>query len=630
MLKFSNGGRMVQRESELPDLEGAHHLYLDFETTSGDPKNTSLNPWFNCSILGACVTADDAPGAWYVPVRHKYGGNLSLAVVLRWISRLVRTCRSWVNHNVKYDAHVLANEGVFFDCELVCTLTLAKIIDSDRMNYGLSALSNDWLKNDVSSYERRIKTFLAGIKSKDYGDVAVDVMAEYGCTDVITNRSLYGYVRDARPDQCARVWDTEVKLTAALFDMERVGLRVDETELQIKELVIMHELLAIEQELHELTGEAMRPHVNDDCYRLLCGKYGLPVLSWTNDDDKKKNPSFDKDALASYSRHPEVTASASLTRVLDLMQAYRKRNTLNSFFVKPYQTKAVNGKIHPIYNQAVRTGRMSCKQPNAQQLSKEAKMLVHPDAGHAFASYDYSQIEFRWMMHYIKDRAAIAQYIKDPYTDFHEWVAEICGIDRDPAKNVNFAIGFGGGKARVLKMLASNLVLVREFADVKGDFDELCRRRANEVYSTYHDKLPGIKRCSRQAASAVKRRGHVFNAYGRRRHLPDRVAYQAFPSVVQSSAADLMKEKLVATAPRYCKLVRDRGISQVACVHDETLFHGPTDAMTDPETLVAIGEIMEDVGDIIDVPVVVKTGTSDVNWFLATFQGSFLGHSGHP
>lgn len=611
---------MVQCTEELPDLAHAEHLYLDLETTSGDPKKTSLNPWFNCSILGVCVTADDARGAWYVPVRHVHGINVDLDAVLRWVGHLVKTCRHWVNHNIKYDAHVLANEGIFFDCELIDTLTLAKIIDSDRMNYSMSTLSAEWLKEDITRYERRLKTHLIGAKSKDYGDVPSDIMAEYGCQDVITVRPLYRYILDHRPEQCVRVWNTEVKLTAALFDMERVGLRVDETELQQSEIRILHRLLMIEQEIHEITGDVLRPHVNNDCHELLCCRYGLPILGWTD----RNEPSFDKDVLKSYARHPDVTSSEELVKILELLQEYRKKNTLNNFFVRPYQLKSVNGKIHPIYNQSVRTGRMSCKDPNAQQLSKDAKKLIHPDEGFAFASYDYSQIEFRWIVHYIKAKDLIDQYHRDPYTDFHEWVAKMCGISRDPAKNVNFAIAFGGGKKRVLSMLASNMELVREFADRAGDFDELCRTRANEVYSTYHAKLPGIKRCSFRAAMSLKRKGYVFNAYGRHRHLPNQAAFRAFSTVIQASAADLMKDRLVATAPRYNSVIRDAGISQVACVHDETLFHGPIDAIHDVGILTSISRTMEDV-DIITVPVVVKTGTSDRTWLEAATTGTFLG-----
>ena len=71
MIEFSNHGVLVEDSSELPSLSG-QRLYLDFETTSGDPKKISMNPWFNCEILGACITSDDVENAWYVPARIEH------------------------------------------------------------------------------------------------------------------------------------------------------------------------------------------------------------------------------------------------------------------------------------------------------------------------------------------------------------------------------------------------------------------------------------------------------------------------------------------------------------------------------------------------------------------------------
>ena len=98
------------------------------------------------------------------------------------------------------------------------------------------------------------------------------------------------------------------------------------------------------------------------------------------------------------------------TALIKVMQYYRKRNTLLTFFVRPYQEHQVNGLMHPDYNQAVRSGRMSCKRPNAQQLNKEAKEFVLPGEGRAFLSCDYSQVEFRLIVHYTRTIDAINAY----------------------------------------------------------------------------------------------------------------------------------------------------------------------------------------------------------------------------
>lgn len=608
MIPFANGGRLVEKSSELPHII-SDKLFLDFETTSGDPKLDSLNPWFHCGIAGTCVTYDDVKEAWYVPQQVDPEN--------RWLSETLKRCNSWVNHNIKYDAHVAANAGVTFNCELIDTLTLSKIIDSDRMTsggYGLTALSQDWLQHDVSPYERRIKAFLN--KSKDYGAVPLDIMGEYGCQDVLTTRNLWKHINAKCPDQCRRVWDTEIQLTSVLFDMEQRGLHVDKQELQVKEFQAISKLLEIEERLHDLCQQPIRPHVNGDCFDVLCNQFGLPVLGWT----EQKNPSFDKYALASYLRHPQV--EGKIQTIIELMLKYRKLNTLNSLYIQVFQQFAVSGMIHSTYNQAVRTGRMSCRQPNGQNNSTASKALIHPAPGMTFLSADYSQVEFRLIAHFINNPDIIAAYVADPDTDFHTWVANMCGVPRKPAKNINFAIGYGGGKAMVLSMLASNMDLVGTLMEVAGGnlgtFQELCERRALNVYNEYHRTLPELRKTTWRAARNLQNRGYVYNAYGRHRHLPQRASFRAFNSVVQSSAADLMKERTVATSPRFNPRIKEAGIHQVASVHDETLFELPEDH--DPEIVEYIKATMESPTVEFRVPIRVSVGESPVSWAQTTID----------
>jgi len=639
LLGFDNGGRLVQSLQELPDLSNAKHLYLDVETTSGNSSLDSLNPWHHCEIAGVAVTADKQPGAWYIPVRHKASRwNLPLPNVQRWLKDTVTTCDEWVNHNIKYDAHCCTRDGAEFRGRLFCTLTHAKLVNSDRHGYGLDDLSKDWLHEDISYYEQRVKAYLLGVcthGSKDYGDVPGDILGEYACQDVITNRRLHRYEEAKCPDQCRDVWETETLLTPVLYDMEVEGMRVRPLELQMKQLVVMHELLQIEEQLHKMTGTLIRPHVNSDCYDLLCTRHGLPVLGWTDTIDpetEEHNPSFDKDTLKAYLRYPTVAVSAELTKIVQLMLRYRNRKTLLSFFIEPYLQLNVDGVMHPMYNQCIRTGRMSCKKPNAQQLSLEAKDLVHPDDGRFFLSADESQIEFRLIVHYINDANAIAAYAENPDTDFHQWVAEMCGIPRKPAKNVNFCMGYGGGRERVLSMLSSNMDLVGELVErakqIQADprwagltlehiFDKLAQRRAVEVYDKYHNTLPGLKRASWRASDKIKSRGYVFNAHGRHRHLPEKAAFRAFNSVIQSDAADVMKEQTVAVAPRYNQTIRDWGIRIFASVHDETAFSVPQELRGDERVFSYIASVLETTRVSYRVPFRVSMGASDQSWAKA-------------
>ncbi len=634
MINYDNGGRLVQSLNELPNLKNATNLYVDFETTSFDPKVKALLPHQGHKIAGICITADEHKGAWFVPIRCTWARwNLPSEPVLLWLKDIIESCENWINHGIKFDAHFARYEGIElgfeFKGKLIDTNVLAKLINSDRMDHGLKGLALDWLEYDPGPNQDRVKAYLDGCKSKNYGDVPADILGEYGCDDVITNRLLYKYMLRRRSDRTVGVWNTEIALTPVLFDMEVTGMRVDPQMLQIKEMIILDKMIKLEEELHEILGFAIRPHTNADCYEAICTHYGLPVLGYTDKDE----PSFGKDALSSYLSHPIVRESPIITDVITKIRQYRKINTLLTFFVRPYQIHEVNGVMHPDYNQTVRTGRMSCRRPNAQQLSPAAKALILPFEGCNFVSYDYAQIEFRLIVHFIKDFNAIAAYADNVDTDFHTWVAEMCGIPRKPAKNINFAIAFGGGKKKVVTMLASNMELVGGISTkidelvAAGQVDEsqyqtlfkvLCDKKGEKVYNEYHASMPSLKSTVYRAGQALKLRGYVFNPYGRERRLPEFAAFRAFNSIIQSCAADIMKERTVAIAPRYNKTIRDLGISISASVHDETLFNVPKEVSTDMTVLRNIRDSLEDTTIKFDVPIRTSCGRSDKNWQIAS------------
>ena len=623
MISFTNGGRLVQNVSELPSLDNITNLYLDVETSG-------LNAYKGDRICGFAITMDDAPGAWYIPTRCTHGGNLSPETWRPFLRDAVRKAKRWINHNVKFDAHFCAVDGADFDCELVCTLTSAKMLDSDRgfdgHTYSLDSLSNDWLEENINAYENRLKAYLP--KDGSYANIPADILGEYACQDVLTNRKLHDYISRRMPADMSRIWEIERKITAVLFDIERDGMFVDPLQLQVQEMVALHTLMQIEEELTKLTGSIINPTSNTHCYELLCGRFGLPVVSWTDAGD----PSFDKDALASYLQYPDVLSNEKLTSIVQLILKYRKTNTLLTMFIRPFQEYEFNGVMHPNYNQLVRTGRMSCSRPNAQQNSYESKELILPGEGNGLLVYDYSQIEFRGIVHYIRDAKAIAAYNEDPDTDFHQFTADECQIPRKPAKNINFAVGYGAGKRKMISMLSSVPEFVNEMSELvdvlisegkvhqsrrKQALDMLCQRRGEQVYNTYHKRFASLRETSRRAEATARAKGYVKTIGGRRRHLGVKFAHKAFNSVVQGGAADIMKERLIAVSPRFNSTIRGAGLQINAVVHDEVGFRGPREVVEDQSMRCYIRDILETPEFALRVPIRVSCGYSETNWAIA-------------
>jgi DNA polymerase I-like protein with 3'-5' exonuclease and polymerase domains len=893
---------MLEDGDDLPAIpQVIPRLFADFETASGHPDKKSVNPWRDCSAIGAAVAfGADAPVYW-VPKRM---------LVTGWWRDVLKVSKRWTNQNVKYDAHVSANDlSCVFKGEYDCTLNGAKLIDSDRVykgGYGLDVLSNDWCGLNIDAYGDRMLPYLH--QNKDYGRVPEDILAEYACMDIVSNRLVADYIDREMPEESYSVWSTERQFTSLLFDMERRGVHVDPQQVKLTEYATLRRLLEISEELEAIVGHIFRPNVHADCYEVLINQYGLPIVEWTDpykgksdeddeegyDEPKVPGPSFNKAAMAKYENLPGAPHA-----LIALMIEFRKLNTFQTLFLSKWQEMHINGVMHATYNQAVRTGRMSCNRPNLQQLSAVAKKLIRCPKGyvlvctdacipahvkvitaygekpmseivanklpvlgydteapanrrlkfcdlsdaayirddhvyrvnlengsstectgdhgfirldgtrvdcrdlrpgdrlkhinemrnfaypqwrvdetfipkhicsglykyewkeghqfhhidedkenwtadnielksehdhkrdhgvesyarqdhtlrldrlrlsmayrdlsgekngryaggkqncfcevcgeflgeywpsqlkkrcrdhiksrwgdkhaesvenHKVVSVEYvgvmpvysltnpsthnyvtaeglvnlnSQIEYRFIAHYIGNQRIIDAYNNDPWVDFHSWVAGMIPTGRKPAKTLNFMMGYGGGKKKTVQMLKINKDFV---GDVIKRVDESNIRpeeraaaidcestvRAEAVYAKYHAEMPELKRVSRYATAVCYERGYVKNHYGRRRHLPQKASHVAFNSLCQSSAGDLVKERMLALQREVPEFL------QIAQVHDEIVGLLPeemvaTDADAD-HNLQRIVAVLNEPDRPLKVPIRWGIGFSRNNW----------------
>lgn len=633
MIHYGNGIFEVENVSELPSFDGVKELFCDVETKRvfDHDKLGGMYPWKGDRICGFSFSFDDNPKVFYVPVRHTAPGarNLPVEPVMKWAADLLAYVPEWINHNIKFDAMFFAvGDGVFFKNRIIDTLTLCKLHYSDRMNYKLKDITADWLDFDTSAGDR-VAAYLDSIKSRNYADVPQDILGRYAGDDVRQNRMLYRYLQEKRPAEMAELWETEIKFTPILFDMEYDGMEVDIQQCRIEQYRALKRMIQCADTLARITGTEFT-NSNDCIYDLLINQMGLPVLATIQErgDDGFRydtgRPTFDKDAMELYRSHPLVVIDPERLEVVDNILRYRDDAQFNSLFLTTFLELNVDGVVHPNYNQCVRTGRLSCSQPNSQQQNKRSKRLIRPRKGRGYTSNDYSQIEYRLIVHYCKDEKAILQYNTDPLTDFHQWVADMIHIIRKDAKTLNFGMAYGEGKKSVVHKLTTNPQIiaemsarVKDIADPKlreVEFMKFCEEHALSCFDAYHTEFPLIKKTSWKASRAVKERGYIFNVYGRRRHLPDMAAHKAFNSLIQGCAADIMKERMVAISPRYNSDSRDFGLTIAANVHDELLQEAPLETLYDERLHRYICDLMEAPKVQFRVPIRVGLGVSPNNW----------------
>lgn len=617
--------KIVSSISELPDPKRIKRLFKDAETSSDDPKLPGSKPYHGDRAVGVALTHDDNPTAYYIPLRHRGRVNLfstettnvPIEQYVRYMNDVVgRRDVTWVNHNVKFDAHFDAVEGINVECDLEDTLVQARVVDMQRhrSGYGLKELDERWCGTPPTEKDM-IRAELKANKSKDYGSIDASILGEYGCADVQKNRRISEEIARRRYPEDDRVWAMENALTRSLFKIERRGVKIKVEDLEIAKERALCRMAEIESEVKSL-GIRCDLSAPKSVLYFVTQTLGLPVVAYT----KEGNPSMSGDAIREYLELDRVEADGNLTKFFKLLDEYRDRAQFHGLYAEGWMDWIVDGEIHPMYKQTVATGRMACEDPNFQQLNGEAKTLVIPRPGMAFLRRDYSQIEYRIIAALSRDPRVIEAYRNDPTTDFHDFVAKLCGIPRKPAKNVNFGIAFGMGEEGLIKQLAR--LLGGATAEAK----------AKEILTQYDGKFPRVKSTANEVKKICRQRagwvsgevGWVRTLYGRRRALTywkwgegnpklgqiDDTR-KAFNTVVQGTAADIMKDRVphIDNDP----WLIEQGIRIVGIIHDELLFEGPIENCT-PEAAKYIDRLMCTIPVALSVPLMTDGGISAKNW----------------
>src|SRR5262249_26960567 len=131
------------------------------------------------------------------------------------------------------------------------------------------------------------------------------------------------------------------------------------------------------------------------------------------------------------------------------------------------------------------------------ELAPLIRTAFLPEDGAVWAECDISQQEFRLLVHYAarhklpRANEMVERYRTDPATDFHALVADRTSIDRQSAKNSNFARIYGAG--------------IRKFAEMI----RMPEAQAREVWERYERELPFVSQLSALCKRAAQRDGYI-------------------------------------------------------------------------------------------------------------------------
>lgn len=592
-----------------------------------DTETTGLR-WDHDRVGGLCLAAGDT-------AIYCYGDALGNAV--RWLGDQAKAKRPLVFHNAKFDLHMLRGTfGLKVSYPVDDTMIMSFLIDdrgaptespSVHAGHGLKNLAAAYVDPSAKEPEERLRQAViaaGGRRSKDgwKADILMappTIVGEYGLMDAWYTLQLYHQFNERidhwqQPSEeyppLRELYRTEQWLLLALVDMEERGILVDGEFFERWKAKLTRKREKIVRRLEKLAGTSIDWTSTKQLRELLFDRMGLEPSHLT----KKGVPSTDEVSLLNLD-HP-IGAELLKLRDVDKQLSTYAEGLLNSIWD--------DGRIHCTFRQTgARTGRLSCANPNLQQVPREsgARRGFIPDDGLELRFADYSQVEMRFAAHLSNDPVLVEGFLHNPTFDTHAATAKkMYGLSGEPtkqqrkfAKIMNFAMLYGAGEDKITSQLISLLSTKEarrsciELGYRPSPAESPHRSLAQLLRSIYFREFPAIKGARYRAQDVVKARGYAINVFGRHRYLNENEIYKAFNTEIQGSAADQAKRGL---ADMYRELQQGEGsIAILLQIHDEVVYLSDGDPKTDRKVLEILNE-----ENRFRVPIVADVSGSKTSW----------------
>lgn len=579
-------------------LKASKDVVIDVETSGLD--------WRKCFSCGYVLnfSADPRDG-FYLPIRHEGGGNLNPEKTLRMLREGIngREDLRTIYYHGAFDLKFMHVDGIHPAGWIEDGMINAVLIDERQPGFSLEKsceFAGVTPKLGEALYAHLAEKFGGAATRRtqmgNYWRLAGDdpYAVEYALGDGVSTWELVEIQQGPLDTQdLRRVWEVECRLIPILHKMMMRGIKIDQERLaQVRRLIAAKYQAAMRK-----LPEGFNTNASTELAKLFTDR-GIEFPHTA-----RGNPSFTESWLETIELGQQILAA-------------RRLRHLEESFLGPLANEHLwNGRVHCNYNQTltaddfgVISGRLSCNEPNLQQVHKRNKLLGSlfrsifiPDSGLEWISADYKQIEPKLAAHYAQIKSWIAGYLADPPINAHSVVGEMAKVEYDLAKRLNQAMMLGAGRLKISLMMG-------------GSLDQ-----AVDVMRRYWHAVPELKRFREECGLVWKTRGYIRSLLGRRARIAtERDDYKGVSRLLQMSNADILKRSMV--------LIDDylednpSATAMINNIHDDIAFQ--TEATLDKNILKGCFEIMRDYGPgrsiDITLPMDVDIGRGR-NWAEATY-----------
>lgn len=582
---------------DLPDLHALVQLLSQHKCICIDTETTDIRP-MRAQLVGIGLGIDPRK-AWYIPVN----GKLEKQEVLRILKPLLENpAIGFYGHNLKYDFHVLLNEGIILANICFDTILASYLLNSHSRQHSLDHLSLETFGKVKISIQELIGK---GKNQLSMQAVPLDKICAYCCEDVDYTLRLKEFLS---PQLEARglhklYYELELPLLPLLAKMERHGIYVETEILKALSVDIAKEIAGIADAIYQMAGEPFNLNSPKQLSQILFEKMGIKPPKKT-----ATGHSTNADVLESLKNDYPIAAK---------LLEYRTLEKLRSTYIDtlPLEVHPQTHRIHCNFNQSVAaTGRLASQDPNLQnipvrtELGRKIREAFRPQLPNwSYLAADYSQIELRLLAHLSEDPILMSAFLANE--DIHTFTAsqifnvpldQVTREQRHQAKTVNFGIMYGQQAFGLSQELGIDPKTAAAFIHM--------------YFQRYHKVKEFIEKCKNQARLS----GKAVTLLGRERLIPEiksqnaniRTMAERFAvnTPIQGTQADLIKLAMLEI---------DRKLSEkklnaylILQIHDELLFEVPDEELTEVKQLVH--DAMTGVMDL-KIPLVVDINVGK-NW----------------
>jgi DNA polymerase I len=566
----TSGFEYMPWDAALAALRDSVYLFIDIETTGFN--------FMEDRILSIQMASDSNDQWVFIFDKDKMPS----------IFEVINSCKMVVGHNIKFDLKFLMYQGLEVNCNIYDTMLCEQIlVNGTNLRAGLDSVVQRYCQIRL---DKSIRTTFSSTSK------LTDRQLEYAANDVKYLKAvMLAQISALKKNDLMHIAQLECKACLAFLQIEYNGLTLDTAKWMSMVNALQLQSMQCEADLNTIIDtdplfESIRiPASQLDMFLPESEVMGTR-LNWNSPmQTLRVFQCVDNSVIGTSER--DTLKIATMHTIGKQLRTYREMSKKVSSFGEAFIAHVfADGKIHPRFVQIKRTGRVSCKEPNMQQIpaNNDYRNCFISEDDHVFVSADYSSQELCIIAHGSKD--PVFNHALRNGHDLHSVCAALVFGDRwkeagedscvfeqsfekcncpehkklrTAVKSINFGLAYGMGPKKLSETM------------------EISMSEASTLIENYFKAFPKIKDFLEGMSRSGVKQGFIktFKPWGRTRWFDDwiprgmdmatkgRIERVSKNTPIQGTAADMTKHALVLCYD-YIK-TNNIPVKLVMTVHDQ-------------------------------------------------------------